>query len=36
MISEFAYRTVRAGQTWVELPGGWRLAGLQFSAYHGG
>ena len=24
--------TVRVGQTWVELPGGWRLAALQFSS----
>ncbi|GAB7036898.1 MULTISPECIES: nuclear transport factor 2 family protein [Catenuloplanes] len=24
--------TVRVGQTWVELPGGWRLAGIQFSS----
>lgn len=23
----------RASQTWVELPGGWRLAGIQFSGY---
>ncbi|MFI5930827.1 nuclear transport factor 2 family protein [Actinoplanes sp. NPDC051494] len=28
--------TVRAGQTWVELPGGWRLAGVQFSTLDGG
>jgi hypothetical protein len=27
--------TVRVSQTWVELPEGWRLAGLQFSS-HGG
>jgi hypothetical protein len=24
--------TVRVSQTWVELPGGWRLAGIQFSS----
>ncbi|GLW33105.1 nuclear transport factor 2 family protein [Actinoplanes regularis] len=24
--------TVRVSQTWVELPEGWRLAGLQFSS----
>ena len=24
--------TTRVGQTWVELPEGWRLAGLQFSS----
>jgi uncharacterized protein DUF4440 len=24
--------TVRVGQTWVELPEGWRLAGIQFSS----
>lgn len=24
--------TVRVGQTWVEQPGGWQLAGLQFSS----
>ena len=24
--------TVRVSQTWVELPAGWRLAGLQFSS----
>ena len=27
--------TVRAGQTWVELPEGWRLAALQFSPFGG-
>jgi hypothetical protein len=27
--------TVRAVQTWVELPGGRRLAGLQFSSLPG-
>jgi len=26
---------VRASQTWVELPEGWRLAGIQFSSYGG-
>jgi hypothetical protein len=24
--------TVRVSQTWVELPDGWRLAGIQFSS----
>ena len=24
--------TVRMSQVWVELPGGWRLAGVQFSS----
>lgn len=24
--------TVRVGQTWIELPEGWRLAGIQFSS----
>ncbi|MEU7989214.1 nuclear transport factor 2 family protein [Streptosporangium canum] len=24
--------TVRLSQTWIELPGGWRLAGIQFSS----
>ncbi|MEU4235856.1 nuclear transport factor 2 family protein [Actinoplanes sp. NPDC026619] len=24
--------TTRVSQTWVELPGGWRLAGIQFSS----
>ncbi|MGX6605255.1 nuclear transport factor 2 family protein [Micromonosporaceae bacterium Da 78-11] len=24
--------SVRVGQTWVELPEGWRLAGIQFSS----
>jgi hypothetical protein len=24
--------TVRLSQTWVEQPGGWRLAGIQFSS----
>lgn len=28
---EMALR-VRAGQTWVEQPDGWRLAGIQFSS----
>ena len=23
---------VRVSQTWVELPDGWRLAGIQFSS----
>lgn len=27
--------TVRVGQTWVELPEGWRLAGIQFSSLPG-
>jgi len=27
--------TVRVGQTWVELPDGWRLAGVQFSSLPG-
>lgn len=27
--------TVRVSQTWVELPGGWRLAGIQFSSFGG-
>jgi uncharacterized protein YbdZ (MbtH family) len=27
--------TVRVGQTWVELPEGWRLAGIQFSSLGG-
>jgi hypothetical protein len=27
--------TVRVSQTWVELPEGWRLAGLQFSSLAG-
>ena len=27
--------TVRVSQTWVELPEGWRLAGLQFSSLGG-
>lgn len=27
--------TVRVGQTWVELPGGWQLAGIQFSSLGG-
>ena len=27
--------TVRASQTWVELPDGWRLAGVQFSSLSG-
>ena len=27
--------TVRVSQTWVELPGGWRLAGNQFSSLGG-
>ncbi|WP_229074835.1 nuclear transport factor 2 family protein [Actinoplanes sp. DH11] len=27
--------TVRAGQTWVETPAGWRLAGIQFSTLDG-
>ena len=27
--------TTRVSQTWVELPAGWRLAGIQFSAYGG-
>jgi hypothetical protein len=27
--------TTRVGQTWVELPEGWRLAGLQFSTLGG-
>ena len=27
--------TVRAGQTWVRLPEGWRLAALQFSSFNG-
>ncbi|GID94086.1 DUF4440 domain-containing protein [Amorphoplanes digitatis] len=26
---------VRASQTWVELPEGWRLAGIQFSTLSG-
>ena len=26
--------TVRVGQTWVELPTGWRLAALQFSPFN--
>jgi len=26
---------VRVSQTWVELPGGWRLAGIQFSSLGG-
>ena len=25
--------TTRVSQTWVELPEGWRLAGIQFSAF---
>lgn len=24
--------TVRLSQVWIELPGGWRLAGIQFSS----
>ncbi len=28
--------TVRVSQTWVELPAGWRLAGIQFSSVSGG
>jgi hypothetical protein len=24
--------TVRVSQTWIELPDGWRLAGIQFSS----
>ncbi|MCZ7438094.1 nuclear transport factor 2 family protein [Micromonospora sp. WMMC241] len=28
--------TVRVGQTWVELPEGWRLAAVQFSSLGGG
>ncbi|MEU8335984.1 nuclear transport factor 2 family protein [Micromonospora tulbaghiae] len=27
--------TVRVSQTWVELPDGWRLAGIQFSSLAG-
>ena len=27
--------TVRVGQTWVESPVGWRLAGIQFSSLGG-
>jgi hypothetical protein len=27
--------TVRVSQTWVELPEGWRLAGIQFSSLGG-
>jgi hypothetical protein len=27
--------TVRVSQTWVELPEGWRLAGIQFSSLDG-
>lgn len=26
--------TTRVSQVWVELPGGWRLAGVQFSSLH--
>ncbi|MBQ1062642.1 nuclear transport factor 2 family protein [Micromonospora sp. C41] len=27
--------TVRVSQTWIELPDGWRLAGIQFSSLAG-
>ncbi|NYF56152.1 nuclear transport factor 2 family protein [Micromonospora purpureochromogenes] len=27
--------TVRVSQTWIELPEGWRLAGIQFSSLGG-